>query len=210
MKSGFLLLVLALSACALQRGRITTRAGTVTAVKDAGKPATQSLSQQDTSVPIPAGTLVEIVETEATAEAPKSWRFKFTPTEATSFTSASSSTNASTGVVDTSIRKHEIDIESKKPLLYASLVSAAFGGVMLYKVYPTPAAISFGAAVVFFLAWKISDLPSWFYVVGVAAVVGAAMLWRGHEKGEAYAKQESTSVSTVSRSTSSTDAKVTL
>lgn len=197
MKSGFLLLVLTLSACALQRGRISTRAGTVTAVKDAGKPATQSLSQQDTSVPIPAGTPVEVVETAATPEAPKSLTFKFTPTKDTAFTSASSSTTASTGTVDTSIRKHEIDTAAKQPLLYASLATACFGGFLLYRVYPTPAMISFGASIVFFLAWKISDLPSWFYVVGVAAVVGAAMLWRGHEKGEQYAKQQSAPLSTV-------------
>jgi hypothetical protein len=41
------------------------------------------------------------------------------------------------------------------------------------------------AAATFFALWKLSDLPSWFIAVAIAAVAGGAFLILGYKRAEA-------------------------
>jgi hypothetical protein len=62
-------------------------------------------------------------------------------------------------------------------------------GIFIWLGYPTPAFISGGASVIFLLSWKLSGLPDWFWVVGVAALAAASAIWLGHERAEKSNKQ---------------------
>lgn len=91
---------------------------------------------------------------------------------------------ASTGTIDTKVAEHRLDNEARQPLLYVSVLAAIAAGVMMYLKYPTPALMCAGAAIVFFLAWQMANLPSWMSFVGVGGLVGAVFLYLGHERGE--------------------------
>jgi hypothetical protein len=91
---------------------------------------------------------------------------------------------ANTGTIDTTVATHRIDVESHKILLYAAIGAMVVAGIFVYLKYPTPALMCGAAAVIFFLAWKLSDLPPWFYVIGVGGFVGAVALHRGYERRE--------------------------
>jgi hypothetical protein len=116
----------------------------------------------------PAQPAREVTEIKASA-----------PTE---YHQTESKTAASTGTVSTAIREHEIDVEAKKPLLYACIVCALIAGFFVYRSYPTPAICAGAASVVFFLAWHI-ELPGWVAAIALAAVVGGGMMFLGHERG---------------------------
>lgn len=193
MKYPVLLLVsLALFGCALVKRQPNIRSGetVVTAPADAGKAGTLGTAQSSSGVTVPQNTPVEITKTaavpatETTLFQPEKWEVRFTPTKETRIETASSSVNASTGTVDTSVALKKVQAAEARILLYAALGAAALGGVFFWLKYPTPALICGAAAVVFFLAWKVSDLPSWFWVIGASALVAAAFLYIGHEKGE--------------------------
>lgn len=119
---------------------------------------------------------------------PEKWEVIFTPTKDTRIETTSSYVQASTGTVDTSVALRKVAAAEARVLLYAALGAAVGAAVFLWLKYPTPALICGAASVVFFLAWKVSDLPSWFWVVGAVALAGAGALWLGHERGEKHAK----------------------
>lgn len=189
MKIILTLLALSLfSACGIPR--ISNGTVSVTGLKDAGKPATLTSDETKSGVVIPKGTEVKITETDAvpatdkTAFIPARKEVSFIPAFDTKLESISTKFHADTGTVDTSIALKKIQASENRIWLYASLVSAVLAGVLVYIKYPTPALTCGAGAVVFFMVWKLSDLPDWFYVVGVAAVAGGVMLWRGHVRGE--------------------------
>lgn len=191
-----ILICLLLAGCS-RSGKITAGRATVLGVPDAGKPATLSTGEVRSGVAIPKDTPVTITETEA-QPATESTPFKpatrvvaFVPAFDTKMESVATSLNANTGTVDTSIAMKRIEVQSRQALLYAAIGSLVAGGVFIFIKYPTPAYICGGAAAVFFAAWKMADLPSWFWALGVAALAGAFFLWRGHEKGEAHTAAES-------------------
>lgn len=163
-------------------------------MKDAGKPATLNTTDARESLPIPAGSTVTVTEipavaATATAPAQPARRItEFKPSAPTEWQKFDTSVSANTGTVDTSIAAKRIDSEESRPLLYAALASLVGAGVCLYLRYPTPALMCGGGAVVFFLAWKVSGMPPWFHVIGVAALAGAGFLYLGHEKGEKAAE----------------------
>ncbi len=105
------------------------------------------------------------------------------PAGPTEYRKTEETVKADTGTVDTSIKQHEIDVEASKPLLYASIAAALACGFFVYRAYPTPAICCGVASAVFFMAWKVSGLPTWFWAVGLAAVVGGVVLYIGHERG---------------------------
>ncbi len=177
---------LALQGCALfqKKGVATIGKNSVTAVADAGKPATLATSDGKESVAIPKDTEVVITKEAATTTAParETTRIHFnSPTEWQKFTATVA---ANTGTVDTSVALKKVDAAEARPLLYAAIGAGLLGGFFLYRAYPTPAFACIGAAVVFLFAWKASGLPDWFWVVGACALVGAVALYLGHERGE--------------------------
>lgn len=191
---------LALSGCALwQKGKIKAHGITVAGVPDAGKAATLDSDTSVASLPIPAGSTLTLTKFEAMRATPATEttpEVKAQParevteivlSKPTEWRKNETRVHADTGTADTSIAQHRIDVAENRYLLFAALGASVAAGFFLYIKYPTPAMICASASIVFFLAWKLSDLPSWFYVVGVAALVGAFALWRGHEKGEVHA-----------------------
>lgn len=179
----------AFSGCSLMRGWIKSGGTTVQGVKDAGKAATLETTNAGSSVPLPAGSTVTVTKTEsvpATADKPAipaTEQTVIAPGGATEWKKTEVAVKADTGTVDTSIRKHEIDAEESRPLLYAAIIAALAAGFFVYRAYPTPAICCGVASVVFFLAWKVSGLPSWFWAIGLAAIIGGGALYLGHERG---------------------------
>lgn len=194
--------ILALTGCSLpNRGAIKAGGVSVMSPMEAGSPATLAKTDAGTTIALPAGSSVIVTKTApvaaiaATKDAPavKAEPAKevteIKPNGATEYHHAESTVKAETGTVDTSIRKHKIDAAESRILLYAAIAASIGAGLFVYIKYPTPAICCGVASIVFFLAWKLSDLPDWFYVIGVIAAAGGFFLWRGHEKGEAHAAQ---------------------
>jgi hypothetical protein len=176
--------------------RIETQGVTVQPPADAGKPATLNTAKAGESLPLPAGTVIRQVEVAgvpeqpATATEPARSALPATVTteislpSPTIWTKTDESVQASTGTVDTSVAQARIKAEESRLLLYAALVAAGLGALFVWLQYPTPAMICGGAAVVFFLAWKVSDLPDWFWSVGAVGIGIAAALYFGFERAE--------------------------
>ena len=92
-------------------------------------------------------------------------------------------TQASTGKIDTSVAEKRIEVAAAQPLLYAAILAGLGAVLFVYLSYPTPALLCGAASALFFLSWKLSDLPPWVYLLGVGALAGGAFLYFGHEKG---------------------------
>lgn len=182
----FLLIAcLLLSGCALfkPKGTINVGKASVTAVADAGKPATLATSDAKESVAIPKDTTVTITEHAATPTTPayKVTELHFnSPTEWQKF---AVTTAANTGTVDTSVAKAKVGAQESRPLLYAAILSGLGAILFVYLSYPTPAMLCGASAGLFFLAWKVSDLPPWFWALGLVGLAAGAALYFGHRKG---------------------------
>jgi len=185
------LVVLIFSGCSMLHRSGAIKAGPVTVqgVADAGKPATLATSNAGTVIPLPAGSIVTVTKESAIAatQAAPAVAAKETtaivPAGPTEYRKTEETVKADTGTVDTSIAARRIDAEESRPLLYAAIAAALAGGFFVYRAYPTPALCCGAASVVFFMAWKVSGLPSWFWAVGLAAMAGGAALYLGHKRG---------------------------
>lgn len=185
-----------LSGCAWMggAGRISLPGVSVKGVKDAGSPAQVATSQTGVSIALPKGSRIVKREIKGLGyrpatktsteqkETPAVTETEIIPGGETTYVQTESSVKADTGTVDTSVKNHEIDVEAKKPLLYASIVCALLAGFFVYRAYPTPAICAGAASIVFFLAWHI-ELPGWVAAIALAAVVGGGFLYIGHERG---------------------------
>lgn len=190
-------LVFLMSGCSLfQRAMsIVTPQGSVIGSKDAGKPATLDSNTKTDSITIPAGTTVSVTKEQAIPAIPKTdtspGQEARPAREITTFTlpkdvkweKAEYAMVANTGTPDVSIAKKKIEAAESRILLYVSISAMIAAGFFIYTRYPTPAYISGGASLVLFAAWKLSDLPDWFWVVGIVALAAAAFLYIGHERG---------------------------
>lgn len=171
-------------------GSIETQTASIVGVKDAGKAATLDSTNAGEVLEIPKGTTVVVTKTEAvpatekTPFLPAVERFEYKFESPTVWKRTESKVNASTGTTDTTIATKRIEAEEAKPLLWASMGAMVGVGIFIWLQYPTAAFICGGAALVFFLAWKVSGLPDWFYVIGAVGLAAAAFLYLGHEKGE--------------------------
>jgi len=175
--------------CSHLPARITSGGTSIVGVADAGKPATLNKDEAKTTIGIPADTKVTVTVTDpipATDKQdyiPRKTTTEWTFLKPTTFEQVASTLVANTGTVDVSIAKHKIDVASSLPLLYAAIGSALGAAVFIFLKYPTPALACGAAAVIFFLAWKVSGLPDWFWALGACAIVGGAALYFGHERG---------------------------
>ncbi len=180
-----------LSGCALFHGvpKIKVGGSTVTAPKDNGKPATLATTEAGTSVVLPAGSTVTVTKVEAvpatqTAAAQSAKEITtISPAGPTEYIHKEATVSAQTGTVDTSLASKRIDAEESRPLLYGAILAALAAGVFVYLHYPTPAICCGGASVVFFLAWKMSGLPDWFWALGLAGIAAGVAMYFAHERG---------------------------
>lgn len=195
----FLWLATMLGGCAASSkpASISTPTASVIGLKDQGKPATLDSDSKVEKLQIPEGSTVVVTKTDAVPATPTTpylpavERFEFKTSKPTEWAKTENVVRASTGTIDTSIAAKRIDSEESRPLLYAALACLVAAGVFIWLSYPTPAFISGGAAVIFFLSWKLAGLPPWFWVIGVAAIVAAAAIWLGHERAEKNASKQS-------------------
>ena len=180
---------LLLCGCGMIPARIKAGPVTVQGVRDAGKPATLATSEAGTVIPLPEGSKVTVTKyepvaaTQAAPAQPAKEVTEIVPSAPTEYRKQESTVKADTGTVDTSIAAKKIDSAESRPLLYASILCALAGAFFVYRAYPTPALCCGAASVVFFMAWKVSGLPDWFWAIGLVAVAGGAALYLGHNRG---------------------------
>jgi len=184
-KTLLVLSCLLLSGCALfnRGGKISTGGVTVTAQPDAGKPATLSTAEAGTSMAIPAGSTIKVTQTEATPAAPATTVTEIVPSAPTEIRHTEKKVNADSGTVDTSVALKKIEAAESRVLLYAAIVAALAAGFFVWASYPTPAIACGVASAVFFMAWNLSDLPDWFYVLGAVAAAAGIAIYFGHKRG---------------------------
>lgn len=173
-----------LSGCSLGRGVIRSKVASVTGVPDAGKPATLTSGEVRKGFRIPANSKVRFTRTDATASTPAIESAEFQLSEPSEYQETSSRVDASTGTIDTEVAKKRIDVESKAPFLYAAIACVLGAVGCMIARFHTAALLSAVAAVSFFALWKMSDLPSWFVSVAVAALAGGAFLIFGYKRAE--------------------------
>lgn len=178
-------LLLLSSGCGLIPARIKSAGVTVTAVKDAGKPATLDTGETKTTFAIPAETRMVTTKTEATATAPAKTVVEWDFTKPTQFEEVASTIKADTGTVDTTLAVHKVDVASRQPLLYAAIGALVLCAAMVYLEHPTAALLCGAGAGILFAAWRMPDLPEWFWMVAVGAVIAGLALVFGHAKGVA-------------------------
>lgn len=163
---------------------------------DAGKPATLITAKAGETAVIPAGSTIKVTETpaqpakpanatEAASPAiPAKRTVEIVPSAPMEWQRTEQTVNANTGTVDTSVAEKRIDAQESRPLLYASIAAAVAAALFIYLSYPTPAMACGIASVVFFMAWKVSGLPQWFWAVGLLACGVGGALYLGYERGE--------------------------
>jgi hypothetical protein len=159
----------------------------VTNPDNAGEPATLHSNEALTSIEVEKGTkmtlpiVVNGTETTATIELPP---LKLSKRELV--------TSASASAPDKTLALREIEVTAARPMLYAALGCVAAAIFFVWRAFPTPAMLAGAGAVIFFLAWKISALPSWFFAVGLVAVsAGVAIFW-GYQRKDRETKGEET------------------
>jgi hypothetical protein len=174
--------ILFLSGCGTV-GRIALPGVKVQGVKDAGTPATIAKSDAGVSVPLPEGSRLIKTEyaalpaTEKEPAQPAKTVTEIIPGGASQYTETKASIRAETGTVDTSVRKHEIDVQDRSKLLWVA-IACGVAGIVARSLVPAWPAISnglLGAAAVAGLAWKVAEIPAWLFlvVIGLAALMVA-------------------------------------
>jgi len=181
-----LVISLLLSGC-LNTGKLRMGRVELTPPGNASTPSVVNSGEKTTETVIPAGTEKKTVETQGTATTPARTETTFTfpkETKETVREQTDSVTLANERAPDQTVALRKADNAARAPLLYAALGSLAATAVMMLLKYPTGAMLTGAAAGVFFLAWKLADVPSWLWAVGAVAIAGAVFLVIGHEKGE--------------------------
>jgi hypothetical protein len=179
----FILFAVLLGGCALGRGVIRSKIASVTGVPDAGKPATLTSGEVRKGFRIPANSKVLLTRTDATASTPAVESAQFELSEPSEYQETSSRVDASTGTVDTTVRKAQIDAQERRWLLWTAICSA-IGGIALRAVvssWPTIYNGAFALSALSFAAWKFSEIPAW---VVFSVVVVAVCLVLGYKKAE--------------------------
>lgn len=180
------MLCLVLTGCGLLPGpKIRIPGVTVQSVKDAGKPAVVNTHEAKEGLTIPKGSKFSLKQKEAipaSSESPAQpavTEVEIQPSEVMQWSRSVNSISADTGTVDTTVAKHRIDAEERRPLLYAGIAAAVVGLGFMYVRFQAIAVMCFVASGAFFLAWRMAEISPW---VGgmflVAAVAGFAFYKR--------------------------------
>jgi hypothetical protein len=105
------------------------------------------------------------------------------PGSATVYTQKESTVAASTGVIDTSLAKHKVDVEDRAKLLWVA-IGCGIAGVALRSLMPAWPAWSngaFAAAALAFLAWKFAEVSPWAWL---GVLIGVGLLVLGYKRAE--------------------------
>lgn len=162
---------------------------TVTGPKDAGTPPTINTSDAGTTMAIPAGSTVKVTATEAQPATqdkpavPATTVTEITPAKDTMIQHTEKKVQASAGTVDTTVRKHEIDVAERRVLLYIA-IACGIAGIVLKSMMPAWPALSNGllvGAVLAGAAWKFAEVPAWLWL---AVLAGVGMMVLGYKRAE--------------------------
>jgi len=182
-------------------GKLKIGDNTVTPVANAGKPASLATFNAGEYLPLSAGSRFTITkykavaghpatkDTPAIAPQPEKEVTEIIPASDTQWQKTEASVKADSGAIDQSVALKKVEVGESRPLLYASLACLVGAAFFIWAKYPTPALCCGAAAVVLFMAWKLADLPPWFYVIGLLAAGAGVFLYLGHEKGEKHAAE---------------------
>lgn len=210
MRRLLLLVSVSLIASCAHIPRVQLSGGTSAAApRDNGSPATANEATTTSTIVIPKDSIVTAPTgtTGGIAGVVQAPPITATLAKDSELRVVSTAATASSGTIDTTVATRRIDVAARAPLLYAAIASVVAAGVMIFLKYPTPALCCGGAAIVFFLAYQLSNLPSWFWAVGLAAGVAGVALYFGHERGEKTASAAPTNPSpSVSRPSTTTAA----
>lgn len=157
--------------------------GSVSAFKDAGTPATIAEGTERTGMRIPANSRVTMTKAEPLPSTgflePATTVWEFELPEPTDLMSEVRRIQASTGTVDTTLGAKRLEAEERRPLLYCAIAAVVAAIGFMYVRFQAIAAMCGIAAVVFFMAWRMSEISPW---IGglflVAAVAGFAFYKR--------------------------------
>lgn len=168
----------------IKKGDVTVRGP-----KDNGTPVTLDSREAKSTLAIPAGTKVATTVTEPVPATPSSpfspgrtlteWTF----TAPATFDTSGLSSTATTGTIDTSVRKHALDIAERRWLLWTA-IACGIAGLVVKSLLPTWPSLSNGlliAAPLAFAAWKLSEVPPWLWLTALAVVVLLAL---GYKRAE--------------------------
>jgi len=157
--------------------------------KDNGSPVTVGKSDSGVSLALPAGSKVVKREIKglgyrpatkdqpAQAATPDETVTEFTLSAPSEYHETKQDVKASSGTIDTSVREHQIDVEERRWLLWAA-IGCGIGGVLLRSFMPAWPGLSNGlllGAALAFGAWKLSEIPSWIWVVAIAIMAAKAL-----------------------------------
>lgn len=149
-------------------GVLTLPAGSkLTTVKESASPAVPATETTPAIPPKPAREITEVTLSRDTT-----WRKDETKIA------------ADTGVIDQTVALRRIQVSENRYLLITSIGCMILAGAFFYIKYPTPALMCAAGSVIAFIAWKVADLPPWFWIMVPCLVVGAVFLWRGYERKE--------------------------
>lgn len=175
--------------------RIAIPGVSVTAPKDAGKPATMDSDTSVSRFAIPAGAVLTVEKVAATPAQPKTattpaapavpakevrtWTFP----EASAYVEHAQKVLATTGTIDTSVAMHAADNAERRILLWVAIVAAVAFVVLrgLVPAWPILSNSSGLIAALAFAAWKFSEVPVW-TLGAVVAVAGIAVFF--YKRGE--------------------------
>jgi hypothetical protein len=184
---GCLMILMSVAGCASKPGIITTAKGAIVTPDNASAPSAIATATATESTAIPKGSTITVTETPATAQAPAQKVTAYNFAEAATQTRVEESTRAEVApprAPDQTVALRKADNTARLPLLYAAIGAAAIGLVFMVMKWPTAAASSGGAAVVFFIAWQAAGLPAWFYMVGILLLVAGACVVLGYKRAE--------------------------
>jgi len=186
------ILCLLLSGCSLlpSLGKIKLPSGVqVQAPKDNGSPAQVATSEAGVSVALPLGSRVVVTKesalpaTEKTPAQPAREITEIIPAGPSAYTQKESTVAATTGTIDTSLRKHEIDVKDRAKLLWVA-IACGIAGLVAKSMLPAWPALSNGlliASPCAFAAWKFAEVPAWLWG---AVIVGVLLLIAGYKRAE--------------------------
>lgn len=155
----------------------------------AGKPATIAKSDSGVTVPLPEGSrLVKtefgpVAATEKTPARPAKTVTEIIPGAPTEYHETKATVDASSGTVDTSVAKHQIDAAERRWLLLAA-IGCGILGLVAKSMLPAWPSLSNGlliASPCAFAAWKFAEVPPWLWA---CVVVGVLLLIAGYKRAE--------------------------
>lgn len=194
-------LIMLFTGCMLRGPRVSIpdngilAGGQATAPKNNGTPATVNSSGEETRMEVPVGSTVTETTIEATPAIPATPDTPAVPatprtvvrevhlSAPTAIVQKAQHVQTSTGTIDTAVALHRIDVQDRSKLLWIAL-ACGIGGLIVRSTFPAWPGISNGllaGAAIAFVAWKVSALPQWIFLVPIG-IMGAKAL--GYKRAE--------------------------